>query len=68
MGVEDTGFGGELVDIFFGDESFEEFMSVVGEFSEAEVELGVIGKEVFEDLFAVIIFAGTDEFGGKALS
>lgn len=68
MGVEDTGFGGELVDVFFGDEGFEELMSVVGEFSEAEVELGVIGKEVFKDFFAVIIFAGTDEFGGKALS
>jgi hypothetical protein len=43
-------------------------MSVIGEFSEAEVELGVIGKEVLKDLFAVIIFAGTDEFSGKALS
>jgi hypothetical protein len=68
MSIEDTCFGWELVDTFFGDECFEELMSVVGDFSEAEVELGVIGKEVFKDLFTVIIFAGTDEFSGKALS
>ncbi len=57
-----------MVDVFFGDECFEELMSVIGEFSETELELGVISKEVLKDLFAVIIFAGTDEFSGKALS
>ena len=68
MSVEDTCFGRQVVDMFFDDEGLEELMTFVSDFGEAAGEMGVIGEEVLEDLFAVIIFAGSDEFGGKALS
>ena len=67
MRIHDTCFGRQIVEMFFDDEGFQEFMALVWEFSEAELEMGVISEEVLQDLFAVIIFAGTDEFRGKAL-
>ncbi len=68
MCVEDTCFGRQVVDIFFDDEGLEKLMAFVGDFGEAAGEMGMVGEEVLEDLFAVIIFAGPDEFSGKALS
>ena len=68
MRVEDTCFGRQVVDMFFDDEGLEELMAFVGDFGETAGEMGMVSKEVLEDLFAVIIFAGSDEFSGKALS
>ena len=54
--------------MFFDDEGLEELMAFVSDFGKAAGEMRVVGKEVLKDLFAVIIFAGSDELGGKALS